>query len=405
MILSELISIKDAFKIMDKTQKVKDCEIIPLEDSHLRVLGEDIHSYHDSPPFDKSAMDGYALIAKDTFGASTDTPKTLNIIEEIGAGDFSEKEISDNEAIRIATGAPIPKGADAVLMEEFTASNGDKIEIHTQVPPSENIVPQGEDIKKGKKILVKGTILKPSEIGLIASAGYAKIKVYKKPKVKLLITGNELVNPSKTIEKAQIINSNKYLISSMIRSIGGIVDTEHLRDDADLVKIAILKASKEFDIVLTTGGTAISKGDVIVDVIDSITDVLFHGVGVRPGRPIAYAEVENTPIFMLSGYPIAAISQFDIFIRRYIFKMQSLNYDPTIVKRESKVKIPSDLGRTDYVRAFTDDKYIIRASNKGSGIIHSMVQSNSYLIIDDNSEGIEKGDMSNIIFFKSMLLY
>ncbi|MDR3291969.1 MAG: molybdopterin molybdotransferase MoeA, partial [Methanobrevibacter sp.] len=404
MFLSELIGIEDAFKIIRNNQKVKEYETISLEDAYLRVLGEDIYSYHDSPPFDKSAMDGYALIAKDTFSASNNNPITITIIDEIRAGDFSEKEVHDCEGIKISTGAPIPKGADGVLMEEFTIANGNNLEIYSQVTPMENIAPKGEDIKKDDKILDKAILLKPSTIGLIASAGYDKVKVYKKPKIKLITTGDELVEPSKTLEKAHIINSNKYIISNMIKSLGCIVEIDYCKDNKDEVKIAILKASKECDIILTTGGTAISKGDVVVDAVELIGEILFHGVAIRPGKPFAFGKVNETPIFMLSGNPSAAMTQFDIFIRKYIFEIQGLKYNPSILKRISKVKIPSNLGRTDYIKVSSDDKHVNYSLNKGSGIIHSMVAGNSYLIIDGNNEGIKKGDIADIIFFKAMEL-
>ncbi|GAA5819053.1 MAG: molybdopterin molybdotransferase MoeA [Methanobrevibacter sp. CfCl-M3] len=404
MFLSKLISIKNALKIIENKGKIKEYETIHIKDAYLRVLGEDICSYHNSPPFNKSMMDGYALISKNTFGASSNNLKNITIIDEIGAGEFSEKEIHDLEGIKISTGAPIPKGADGVLMEEFTKLEGDDLEIHAQITPMENISLKGEDIKKGDKILKEGTVLKPAEIGLIASAGYDKIKVYKKPKIKLITTGNELVEPSKAIEKAHIINSNKYLISNMIKSTGGIVNTEYCEDDIEQVKTAVLKASDEYDIILTTGGTAISKGDVVVDAVNLIGKVLIHGVAIRPGKPFGFGKVKNTPIFMLSGNPSAAITQFDIFIRKYIFEIQGLKYDPPVLKRISKVKIPSNLGRTDYVKVSSDDKYVNYSLNKGSGIIHSMVKGNSYLIIDESEEGINKGDIVNIIFFKTMEL-
>ncbi|MDR2624398.1 MAG: molybdopterin molybdotransferase MoeA [Methanobrevibacter sp.] len=404
MFLSEFISIEDAFKIIGSNQVVNDYETISLDHAYLRALGEDAYSYHDSPPFDKSAMDGYALMSKDTFGASLNNPKYVVLIDEIGAGDLSEKEIRDGEAIKIATGAPIPKGADAVLMEEFTVLNGNNLEIHSQITPMENIAPKGEDIKREDRILSKGTLLKPAELGLIASSGHDKVKVYKKPKIKLITTGNELVKPSKRIKKAQIINSNRYTISAMIKSVGGLVEVEHCKDTKDEVKIAILKASNEYDMILTTGGTAISEGDVVVDVVKLIGEVLIHGVAIRPGKPFGFGKLENTPIFMLSGNPSAAISQFDIFVRKYIFEIQGLEYNPPILRRESKVKIPSTLGRTDYIKVSSDDEYVNYSLNKGSGIIHSMVAGNGYLIIDENNEGIKKGDVANVILFRSMEL-
>jgi molybdopterin molybdotransferase len=402
MFISKLIPLKEALSKVEENISLMDTEVIDLKDSCGRVLSKGIKSYHNSPPFDKSAMDGYALIAEDTFGASNSVIKDLKIIDRIGAGDFSDKTVGHGEAIVIATGAPIPEGANAVLMKEFTYENGDVLEIHSQVTPGENISPTAEDIAEGDEVLSRNALIRPQEMGLIASAGHSEVEVYKKPRVKLIITGNELVEPSDTLDKAKIINSNKYTISAMIESAGASVEIEHGLDNYCDVKEAIDKASKEFDVVITTGGTAISKGDVVVDVVEDLGEVLFHGVALRPGRPVGAGIVNDTIVFMLSGQPVAAMGQFDVFARYCLFRMQGMDYTHNIVKRESATKIPSSLGRTDYIRAFADDEKVHHILNRGSGIIRSMVEANCYIIIDENHEGIEKGDTVDLVFFRDM---
>ena len=404
MFLSKLDSLNDALKMIDENQKVMDTEEVPLAEAHKRVLAEDIIAYHNSPPFDKSAMDGFALKGVDTFGASQSNPKTLKIVDAIGAGDFFDKIINEGEAIVIATGAPIPEGADAVLMKEYTTEDGDELTIYSQVTPGENVSPKAEDIKKGEKILSKNTFIRYSELGLIASAGYDKVKVFKKPKVKLIITGNELVEPTKEeIDKAKIINSNKYTIKAIVEDSGAIVSISHAGDTFDEVKNEIEKASKEYDVIMTTGGTAISKGDVVLDVVDDLGEVLFHGVAIRPGKPIGAGIVNDKMVFTFSGQPVAAMTQFDIFARKYLFKMQGRDFDWHIVQKESELKIPSQLGRTDFIRAFSDEHHARHVLNRGSGIIRSMVEANSYIIIDENDEGYQKGDIINVVFFDSLL--
>jgi molybdopterin molybdotransferase len=401
---SELMPLNNAIELLDNNQTVTNIESIDIEEAHNRVLAEDIYSFHNSPPFDKSAMDGYAVIAEDTFGASNNNHISLKIIDFIGAGDFSEKTIKNGEAIRIATGAPIPNGANAVLMEEFTSNNGDILEVHSQVSPKDNVSFVGEDLTKGDKVLNSNTLIRSQEVGLIASSGFKTIKVYKKPRVKLIITGNELVEPSKKLDKAKIINSNKYTISSLIKGVGAIVELDYAKDDFDEVKSIILESSKNFDVVITTGGTAISKGDVVVDAVEDLGEILFHGVSIRPGKPIGCGIVNDTVVFTLSGQPVAAMTQFDIFARKFLINMQGLNYEPKIVERESIMKIPSNLGRTDFIRTYADETHARHILNRGSGIIRSMVEANSYIIIDENNEGIEKGDFVNLIFFDSMIL-
>ena len=404
MFLSKLESLQNAIKMVSDNQRLTDIEDIPIYDAHKRVLAEDIIAFHDSPPFDKSAMDGFAVIAESTFGASQSMPKEFKIIDAIGAGDFTEKTVGEGEAIVIATGAPIPKGANAVIMKEYTTTDGDDLTIYSQVTPGENVSPKSEDIEKGQKILDKNTFIRYQELGLIASAGYDTVKVFKKPKVKVIITGNELVEPTKEeIDKAKIINSNQFTIKAMIEDSGAIADISRAGDSFDEVKEAILKASEEFDVIMTTGGTAISKGDVVLDVVADIGEILFHGVAMRPGKPAGAGLVNGKMIFTLSGQPVAAMSQFDVFARKYLFEMQGRSFDFKTVKRESQLKVPSQLGRTDFIRAVSDEQHAKHVLNRGSGIIRSMVEANSYIIIDENDEGYQKNDIVDVVFFDSLL--
>ncbi len=404
MFLSKLDSLNDALKLIDDNQKLMDTEEIPLDKAHKRVLAEDIISYHNSPPFDKSAMDGFALKAENTFNASQSQPKTLKIIDMVGAGCFSDKSVGEGHAVIIATGAPVPDGADAVLMKEYTTTKDDELTIYSQVTPGENISPKAEDIKKGDTVLSKNTFIRYQEMGLIASAGYDTVKVFKKPNVKLIITGNELVEPTKDeLSDAKIINSNKFTIKSMIEDSGACVSISHVGDSFKEVRNAIHDASEEYDVIMTTGGTAISDGDVVLDVVDDLGEILFHGVAIRPGKPIGAGIINDKMIFTFSGQPVAAMSQFDIFARKYLFEMQGRKFDLSVTKRQAKLKIPSQLGRTDFIRAFSDDDYARHILNRGSGIIRSMVEANSYIIIDENDEGYQKGDLINVVFFNSLL--
>ena len=404
MFLSKLDSVNNAFRLLADHQKFTDVEEIPIADAHRRVLAEDIIAFHDSPPFDKSAMDGFALIGENTFGASQSAPKEFKIIDAIGAGDFSGKTVGENEAITIATGAPIPDGANAVIMKEYTTTDGDSLTIYSQVTPGENVSPKSEDIEKGQKILDKNTFIRYQELGLIASAGYDTVRVFKKPKVKLIITGNELVEPTKEeIDKAKIINSNQFTIKAMIEDSGATCEISHAGDSFDEVKEAILEASRDFDVIMTTGGTAVSKGDVVLDVVDDVGEILFHGVAMRPGKPAGAGIVNDKVIFTFSGQPVAAMSQFDVFARKYLFEMQGRAFDFHMVERTSELKIPSQLGRTDFIRAVSDDTHARHVLNRGSGIIRSMVEANSYIIIDENDEGYQKDDIVNVVFFNSLL--
>ncbi|PKL67104.1 MAG: molybdopterin molybdenumtransferase MoeA [Methanobacteriales archaeon HGW-Methanobacteriales-1] len=401
MFLSQLIPVEKAQQIIEENQQIMSEEIIKLEKAHKRVNCSEFISQHNSPPFDRSAMDGYALQAQDTFGSSPSNPAHLTVVDRIGAGDSSCVEIISGQAVKIATGAPIPAGADAVVMEEYTYEKGDQLEVLTTLSPGENVSYVGEDISKDDEILDAGRVLRPQELALIASAGYGEVEVYKKPKVGVIVTGNELVDPNFHLEGAQVINSNQYALKALVESSMAECEVTHCRDDAQLMERAISEAAEKYDVIITTGGTAISKGDVVVDTVDKLGQVLIHGVAVRPGKPVGFGIVNEKPVFMLSGYPVAAMVLFDIFVRPYLLKMQNINYEHKLVKKVAQKKIPSNLGRTDYIRAFVNDFGVRPIMSKGSGVIRAMVDSNAYVFIEENQEGVGEGEECDVILFDS----
>lgn len=401
MFLSELIPVEKAHKIIAENQKIMPTEVIKLEKAHKRVNFHEFISQHSSPPFDRSAMDGYAVKAQDTFGSSPSNPAHMGVVDRIGAGDWSSVKLQSGQAVKIATGAPIPEGADAVVMEEYTYENNDKLDVLATLSPGENVSYVGEDISKGDKVLEPGKVLRPQELAMIASAGYSEVEVYKKPRVGVIVTGNELVDPNFHLEGAQVINSNQYALRALVESSMADCEVTHCRDNVDLMEEAISQAVEKYDVIITTGGTAISKGDVVVDTVDKLGQVLIHGVAVRPGKPVGFGMVVEKPVFMLSGYPVAAMVLFDVFVRPYLLRMQNINYEHRLVKRMAQKKVPSNLGRTDFIRAIADDKSVYPVLSKGSGVIRAMVESNAYLVIEENQEGVGEGEECDVILFDS----
>ncbi len=402
MFLSELIPVKNALTIIDNIEVKLDIERISLEETYNRVLAENIEALLDSPSFDRSAMDGYAVKAEDTFGFSEANPAHLKIIDRIGAGDTSKVILKNGKAVKIATGAPIPKGADAVVMEEYTCEKNDDLEVSTTLAPGENVSPFGEDFKQGDILLKAGKLLRPQDIGIITSAGYDKINVFKKPKIGVVTTGNELVMSRSEIKGAKIINSNYYTLKALVESTLAVPDVTHCIDDAEKVEEQIENFLKSCDAIITTGGTAISKGDVVVEVVDKMGAVLIHGVALRPGKPFGFGVIDEKPIFMLSGYPVASMVQFDAFARHYLLKMQNIHKEFPVIKKTASRKIASTLGRTDYVRAKTDGDLVHPLKIEGSGIIRSMVDSDCYIVIEENVEGINEGEDCDVILYDSL---
>lgn len=402
MFLSKLIPLKEALYIISNFDVKTSKETISLNDAYNRVLAEDIEALLDSPSFDNSAMDGYAIKSEDTFGFSQNNPAYLKIVDRIGAGKKSEVTLKNGEAVKIATGAPIPQGANGVVMEEYTHEKEDDLEILTTLAPGENISPRAEDFKKGDLLLKSGKNLRPQDIGIIASAGYDEVSVFKKPRIGVITTGSELVMPKTELNEAEVINSNHYTLKALVESTQAIPEITHCVDNAKKVEEQIKIFLKSCDAIITTGGTAISKGDVVVDVVNEIGDVLIHGVAIKPGKPFGFGMINKTPIFMLSGYPVASMVQFDVFVRDNLLKMQNIYRKPIIIKKIVSRKIASSLGRTEYIRAFTHEDFASPLKIKGSGIIRSMVESNSYIIIKENVEGIEKGEECDVLLYDSL---
>jgi len=402
MFLTNLMPVQEAHDIIKNTLKTVGTENIALEDAHMRVLAENIRSNLNSPPFERSAMDGYAVKAEDTFGFSETNPAKFKIIDTIGAGQVSNKVVKSGHAVKISTGAPIPEGANAVVMEEYTNSESDLLEVETSVTPRENVSPMGEDFLKNDLVLTSGKILRPQDLAIIASSGFSRVEVYKKPKVGIITTGTELVMPKSTLNGAEIINSNHYTFKAVVEASLAVPSLVHCIDNAQIVKDQFESMLSDHDVLVTTGGTAISKGDVVVDVTEELGEVLIHGVALRPGKPFGFGTVGNKPVFMLSGYPVAAMVQSDVFLRNSLYKMQGIEYKQHSVKKITSKKIASSLGRTDYIRAKTDGSMVKPLKIKGSGIIRSMVESNSYILIEENLEGINEGEECNVILYDSL---
>ena len=316
----ELIPVKEALNIIEDLKTKPKKEKIILEDANSRVLAEDITVLVDVPPFDRAAMDGYAVIADDTKEASKSKPVDLEVVGEIGAGSTYQPVLKSGEALRIATGAPMPQGSDAVVMHEHVELSGNRITINSPLKFQKDVSLQGEDLKEGEVILKVGQLLGPHHVALIASAGHKTVEVFKKPQIGIITTGSELVEPSKDLKPGEIINSNKYALKCLIEDTMAVPHMINCPDNMENLLKELETAVNRYDAVITTGGTAISKGDLVVDAVNNLGEVLIHGVSAKPGKPVGFGVINKKPVFMLSGYPVAAAVQYDAFVRSYILK-------------------------------------------------------------------------------------
>lgn len=405
-----LIPVKAAQEIIKKTicsLKSFKSEIIILENANQRILAQDIKVLMDVPPFDRSAMDGYAVKAGNTRGASANSPVKLKIVDKIGAGYVSKALLKNQEAIKIATGAPLPEGADAIIMQEFTHNEKapqrkeEYVYLEKSVQALQDVSERGEDLKEGEIILKKGQILSAHLVALIASCGYRQVEVYKKPVIGVLITGSELVEPSPQLKPGMIINSNKYALKSLIEDCRAIPIIEIVPDDLDELTKKLRMMVDKYDVVITTGGTAVSEGDLIVDLVEEKGDILFHGVSIKPGKPFAFGKVNETPIFMLSGYPVAVAIQFDIFVRENIFNMQNIKWE---LKTQSIIAISdirSSKDKFNVTRAILKDNKV-QGLRTRAGINRSITESNCYVISPEGEGKIKKGDTCQVIKYNSL---
>lgn len=394
----KLASLKEAKEAIFSLIEEKEDEIISLDDSLNRVLAEDIISKIDVPDFKKSAMDGFAVKAQDTFNASNTSPKKLKIIDSVTAGVVSKKEIKNNECIAVTTGAPLPMGADSVLMVEFTEQKNDELTIYKSIAPGENIINIGSDIKKGLVIAKKGSIINPRIIGAIASQGINEIKARKKPLIAYFSTGNEIIAANEKLEKGKVYDINsKTIISALKENNCNVLDLGIIEDDKELIKETI-KKGLEADFVLLSGGSSLGTEDFMVEAVNELGSVLIHGIAVKPGKPVLVGKVKNKLVLGLPGYPTSALSNFYILVVPIIHKMLGIKPEIKTVEAKLSRKIVSTVGRYEFLAVKLENNEAIPVM-KGSSSITTLAEADGFIEIDENTEVLEKGSIVTVRLF------
>ena len=393
------ISIEEANKIIEE-QKIE-LELIErsILDSFDHVLGEDIRSNMNMPPFDRSPLDGYAYRAEDTLEARDDNPISLGVIDYVPAGHLSSKTIGKGQAMKIMTGSKIPKGADVVMRYEDTKFTDSEVTIFQSLRSGSNVVSMGEDMKEGDLVLEKGTLIGPAEIGIMATLGKSIVKVYKKPKIAIIATGDELINIDGELTEGKIRNSNSYTVAAQVKRLGGDpLILPICKDGIEETKNRLKSALRWADMVITTGGVSVGDADLVKEAFQELgADMLFWRVKMKPGTPIVLANYENKLLFGLSGNPAASYITFEQFVRPTILRLMGRS-KTRLMEVESILE--SDFlktsGQNRYVRAFTykeDGKYYTRLPDKhSSGVISSLSGSNSIFHIPSRKGPYKKGD-------------
>ena len=361
-----------------------------------RVLAEDIIADRSVPPFDRSAMDGYAVIAEDTFNAG-DQEVLLEVEGVIHAGEVSDIEVTKGYCVQIATGSPKPSGADAVVMVEFTEKKGDKILITKPVYPGANISKLGEDIKKGDVVLHKGALLTPAKIGTISALGRTKVEVYQKPRVSVIATGTEIVQPGLPLNPGQIYDVNSFTLEAILKKNGVIVQRHPvITDDPKLLHEGIEKAL-ESDMVVLSGGSSVGERDLLAGILEDMGQVLFHGVQIKPGKPTLFGLIRGKPVFGMPGFPTSCLSNAHIFLVPAVRRMARL---PSGTERTLRAKmgkrIVSSSGRKQFLTVRVENG-IAYPVYKHSGAITSMAQADGYIMLPINLDVIEEGEEIEVI--------
>jgi molybdenum cofactor synthesis domain-containing protein len=349
-------------------------------------------------------MDGYAVIARNTFGASSSNPITLRIVGNISTGDTPRLKLEEGEAIKIMTGAPSPEGADAVVKVEFTHERGGHVEVLGPVTPEKNISRVGEDVKKGDVILKKGQIIKPHDIGVLAATGNLRVNVRRRPKVKIASTGAELVEPGNKLRRSSIYDINSYTLFSLFEKMGCRPTLHGIIKDDEAEFSEVLESSG-WDLLAVSGATSVGERDFVPDVIKGHGKIIFHGVDIRPGGPAGFAIIKDRPVFMLPGFPVACITAFELLVTPFIQKTlgtETASPHPVITGVLEKA-VPSQLGRVDFVRVRVIEKDgLMRVSpmaSKGAGLITTLTNAQGFIILEGKIEGIEAGEKVRVYLF------
>jgi molybdopterin molybdotransferase len=396
------------FKKMDRFKPLS-YEKVKLEDSLHRVLFENIISPTDLPEFPRSTVDGFALKAKDTYGTSEKNPAILQVIGEIPMGQVSDIEVKEGEAVKVATGGMVPKGADAVEMVEYTEwVDSQTLHVSKVISPLENVIQVGEDLKAGEVVLHQGHSVRPQDIGLMAGIGRTDVYVYLRPRVAIISSGDEIVPIEKNPIPGEVRDINRYTISSMVKESGGIpIFMGIVKDRFDDLKEKIEAGLKESDMVVITGGSSVGTLDLTGEVLQVFpkTEILGHGVSIRPGKPTLLADINGKPFLGLPGHPVSATVIFHFFGKPILKILSGLSregiWHQIKLKAKASRNIPSVPGREDYVRVRLEERNGILWATPifgKSGAIGHLVYANALIRIGIHEEGLEEGEEAEVIF-------
>lgn len=401
--LKKLITFDEAKQAIKSKFRTKPfgSEDLDLLGAYGRVLAEDIKADVDVPPFDRSTVDGYAVLAKNTFEAEESRSVALKVCGTVSIGQLPNVRVGPHEAAEIVTGAPIPSGANAVVMIEDTERYADTVRIYNPVSESENIMKKGSDIKKGLTVLRKRRYLGASEIGVLASLGLAKVKVFVQPVVAVLSTGGELVEPGNVLPPARIYDINAYTLSSAVLESGGKpLYLGVIPDSRNELYVALKKALALANVIITSGGVSVGPKDIVPQTVSSLgkPGILFSGIAIKPGKPVTVAIIEGKLVFCFPGHPTSALLAFHLLARPVITALAGREFfpDPTVQATASTRMFPAKGRRTFFMvrleQKDDSDWVAIPVETGQSGAITTLVEADGFVEIAENQQFIDSGE-------------
>jgi molybdopterin molybdotransferase len=393
-----MISVEEALdKILSHIQPLG-FEKVSLLEALGRAMAEDIYASRDIPPFDNSGMDGYAVRWEDIQRASADHPVRLEVIEDLPAGSISVKTVRNGEAIRIMTGAHIPKGIDTIVPVEETKKDGKFVLILKAVPHGRHIRRAGGDVKKGDRIIARGDWVRPAEVGMIATMGRSFVSVYQKPLVAILCTGEELVDVDEDLDGIKIVSSNSYTLAAQVKDCGAIPLQLGIAKDRKLEIEEKLRQGLRADVIVSSAGISVGDYDFVREALRDLgMEMVFWGVAMKPGKPVAFGRIQGKPVFGLPGNPVSSMVAFEQFVRPALLKMMGYRqlFRP-VIEAVLKEDIEKEPGRRHFVRSFVtfeDGRYFVTSTGpQGSDILTSMVRANGLTVIPEDRKLVRAGE-------------
>ncbi|MBQ6267503.1 MAG: molybdopterin molybdotransferase MoeA [Clostridia bacterium] len=368
---------------------------VPLADAAGRILAADLIADEDIPAFDRSTVDGYAVIAADTFGAGAAIPAQLETVGEILMGEAAETPLSRGQCVRISTGGMLPPGANAAVMVEHTEQAEDLCLIYKAVAPFENVTRKGDDIARGDALLKQGALLRAAQIGVLAALGVREVDVFKRPVIAIISTGDEITEGAP--QPGQIRDINSYLLAAAVREAGcealvyGVV-----RDRRDAIEKAVRDCLRDADAVLLSGGSSAGTRDLTVQIIDALGEVYFHGIAMKPGKPTIFGMIAGKPVFGLPGHPLAAYFVFRLIVTDWIKACLRQPDDAPVCSGPLAVNIPSNHGRTEFLCVTIGSGGEVKPLHTKSGVISVLSASEGFIEIPRDAEGLAQGTIVKV---------